>query len=64
MFADLKLIVDLIRDGVSDFRNRKAVEDRDRIVLDLLKTYFLLKDCVEGGGGVDQRGRTRPDYHR
>lgn len=49
MFADLKLIVDLIRDGVSDFRNRKAVEDRDRIALNLLKTYFLLKDCVEEG---------------
>ena len=49
MFADLKLIVDLICSCVSSFQKRKSVKKREDIVLGLLETYFLLKDCVEEG---------------
>lgn len=49
MFSDLKLIVDVIRSSVSDFQIYKSEKERDQIVLDLLRTYFLFKDCVEEG---------------
>ncbi len=49
MFADLNTIVQLIRTGVTDVRRYRKREKREEIVLNLLKMYFLLKDCVEEG---------------
>jgi hypothetical protein len=47
MFSQLKSIVDLIRLGIEDFRKFKTEQERKEIVLGVLKTYFLLKDCVD-----------------
>ena len=57
MFADLKLIVDLIRSCVSGFRMYKSVKGGEKVILDLLQTYFLMKDCVEEGKQlIDEAG--------
>lgn len=49
MFAQIKSIVDLIRSGVTDFRNFKSNKERNDAVLNLLRVYFMLKDCVDDG---------------
>lgn len=49
MFAQLKNVVDLIRSGISDFRQFKDEQERRSIVTDILKVYFLLKDCIDDG---------------
>jgi len=49
MFAQIKSVVDLIRSGVMDFRNFKSDKERSDAVLDLLRVYFILKDCVDDG---------------
>jgi len=49
MFAQIKSVVDLIRSGVMDFRNFKNDKERSDAVLDLLRVYFILKDCVDDG---------------
>ena len=57
MFAELKLVVDLIRSSTSIFRMHKSEKNREQVALDLLKTYFLLKDCVEEGAKlIDEAG--------
>ena len=57
MFADLKLIVDLLRSCSSGFRMYKSVRRREKVILDLLQTYFLMKDCVEEGKQlIDETG--------
>ena len=49
MFAQVKSVVDLIRSGVTDFRNFESDKERSHAVLDLLRVYFTLKDCVDDG---------------
>lgn len=49
MFSELKSIVDLIRNAISDFRKFKSDKEREEVILGILKTYFLLKDCVDDG---------------
>lgn len=49
MFAQIKSVVDLIVSGVKDFRSFKSVKERNDAVLDLLRVYFTLKDCVDDG---------------
>ena len=49
MFSELKSIVDLIRSAISGFRKFKTDHERKEIILGILRTYFLLKDCVEDG---------------
>jgi hypothetical protein len=49
MFSELKSIVDLIRSAISDFRKFKTNKEREEIILGILKTYFVLKGCVENG---------------
>ncbi|MCX5888266.1 MAG: hypothetical protein NTY36_02295 [Deltaproteobacteria bacterium] len=49
MFSELKSIVDLIRSAISDFRKFKTDQEREEIVLGVIRTYFVLKDCIEDG---------------
>lgn len=49
MFAQLKGVVDLIRTGISDLRNFQSAKAREEAVLDVLRVYFILKDCVDDG---------------
>lgn len=49
MFAQVKSVVDLIRSGVTDFRKFESDKERSDAVLDLLRVYFTLKDCVDDG---------------
>lgn len=49
MFAQLKSVVDLIRSGIADFRTFQTVKAREDAVLDVLRLYFLLLDCVDDG---------------
>jgi hypothetical protein len=49
MFSQLKSVVDLIRSGITNFRKFKSDKERKKIVLGVLRAYFLLKDCVDDG---------------
>ena len=49
MFAQLKVIVDLLTTGVTDAWSLKTKLERKHAVLRILETYFLLKDCVDEG---------------
>lgn len=49
MFAQLKSVVDLIRSGISDYQKFRNDTDREKEVLEVLKVYFLIKDCVDEG---------------
>ena len=49
MFADLKNIVELIDFCTSRFQMYKSAKKREKLILDLLQTYFLIKDCVDEG---------------
>lgn len=60
MFAQLKGVVDLIRSGVSDFRNFQTAKAREDAVLDLLRVYFLLKDCVDDGEKLISEAQPNP----
>ena len=57
MFADLKHIVELLRPCISSFHMYKSAKRRKKLILELLQTYFLMKDCVEDGKQlVDEAG--------
>lgn len=60
MFAQLKGIVDLVRNGVSDFRNFKTEKERKEAVLDVLRVYFVLKDCVDDGEKLISEAQPNP----
>ena len=49
MFSQLKSVVDLIRSGVSEFSKFQSNRERKEIVLNILKVYFFLKDCIDDG---------------
>lgn len=49
MFVQLKGVVDLIRTGITDLRNFQSAKAREEAVLDVLRIYFVLKDCVDEG---------------
>ena len=49
MFSQLKRVVDLIRSGVSEFSKFQSNRERKEIVLNILKVYFFLKDCIDDG---------------
>jgi hypothetical protein len=60
MFSQLKSIIDIIRTGVSEFRDFKTKADRKNEVLNLLKTYFLLKDCTDEGAKILREAGSDP----
>lgn len=49
MFSDLAKIVDLLRSALSFLMNIKTKAEREKTILDILKTYFLMKDIVDDG---------------
>jgi len=49
MFGQIKNIVDLLRTGITDYRKFKSKKERNDAVVDMLRVYFLLKDCVDEG---------------
>ncbi len=60
MFSQLKGIVDLVRGGIADFRKLKSKREREAIVVDVLKFYFLLKDCVDEGEKLVEEAGSDP----
>jgi hypothetical protein len=60
MFTDLKTIVDMLRTGVTDVRRYRKREKREEIVLNLLRMYFLLKDCVDEGESLIAEAGSSP----
>ena len=52
MFAHLKVIVDLVSVGVTDAWSLKSKRDRQKAVLRMLESYFLLKDCLDDGAAL------------
>lgn len=60
MFAQLKTIIDLVRAGVSDFKSFQAKERRKEVVLELLRVYFVLKDCVDDGESLIAEAQPNP----
>lgn len=49
MFSPLKDIVDLIRAAIADYRHFQSDKMRRESVLEILKVYYLLMDCVDEG---------------
>lgn len=49
MFGQLKSIVDILRSGLSYLDKRKKEDQHVELVLRLLETYFILKDCADEG---------------
>lgn len=49
MFGELTRLVDLIRSLISDLRKNHSENERNEAILELLKVYFLFKDCVDEG---------------
>lgn len=49
MFGDLVQLVKLFGSAATGVKKLKAASERREAVLGLLKTYFLLKDCVDEG---------------
>ncbi|EMF7564980.1 hypothetical protein V4F78_004483 [Serratia marcescens] len=60
MFSQLKSIIDLVRQGVIDFKNFKTSKQREDAVLNLLRVYFVLKDCVEDGEALVNEAQPNP----
>lgn len=60
MFAQLKSVVDLIRSGVSDYRNFTTEKMREEAILGMLHVYFLLKDCVDDGECLISEAQPNP----
>jgi hypothetical protein len=60
VFAQLKVIVDLVTVGVTDAWSFKAKRDRRRAVLRMLETYFLLKDCLDDGSALISEAGSDP----
>lgn len=60
MFAQLKGVVDLIRTGISDLRTFQSAKARKEAVLDVLRVYFLLKDCVDDGEALVKEAQPNP----
>lgn len=60
MFGDLKSIVDLIRTAITDISKSKSEKEREDKVLDLLRVYFVLKDCVDEGAGLIEEAGEDP----
>lgn len=57
MFPDLKQIVELLHSCISSFQMYNSAKSREKLILDLLQTYFLIKDCVEEGKQlIDEAG--------
>ena len=49
MFSQLKNVVDLIRSSFGEISKLRSNRERKEIILQILKIYFLLKDCVDDG---------------
>lgn len=60
MFAQLKSVVDLIRSGIADFRTFQTAKAREDAVLDILRVYFLLLDCVDDGEKIIAEAQPDP----
>lgn len=60
MFAQIKEVVDLIRSGVSGYRNYQTTKAREDAILDILRVYFLLKDCVDDGEKLIAEAQPNP----
>lgn len=57
IFIDLKQIVELLCPCISRFHMYKSAKRRKKLILELLQTYFLMKDCVEDGKQlIDEAG--------
>lgn len=49
MFSQLKQVVDVVRSAIEGIGKFKDKEERRSAVIDVLKVYFILKDCVDDG---------------
>lgn len=60
MFAQLKGIVDLLTSSIKTFRDFKTSKQREDNVLELLKIYFVFKDCVDESESLISDAGTDP----
>jgi len=49
MFAQIKGVVDVLSSGFKTIREFTSAKDREQAILDMLRFYFLLKECVDDG---------------
>jgi hypothetical protein len=60
MFGEMKIIVDLIREGLKEGWSLKGKAQRRAEVLRMLETYFLLKDCLDEGRALIKEAGSKP----
>lgn len=60
MFGQIKNIVDLIRAGITEYRKFKSHKERNDAVVDMLRVYFILKDCVDDGEKIISEAEPDP----
>jgi len=60
VFAQIKVIIDLISFGLKDGWSFKTKAQRRSDVLKILETYFLLKDCLEEGAALIAEAGPQP----
>lgn len=60
MFSQIKGVVEVVISGFKTIREFKSANDREQGILDLLRFYFLLKDCVDDGEALILEAGSNP----
>jgi hypothetical protein len=60
MFSQIKPIVDILLNGFKSIREFKSQFDREKSIEDMLRFYFLLKDCVDDGEALIMEAGSNP----
>lgn len=60
MFAQIKSVVEIAISGFKTIGEFKTKQDRERAVGDMLRFYFLLKDCVDEGESLIVEAGSNP----
>ncbi|WP_105103046.1 hypothetical protein [Microbulbifer pacificus] len=60
MFSQIKALVDLVKTGATEYSKHKKESERSESVLEMLRVYFLIKDCVEDGEELVSESEPNP----
>ena len=60
MFSQIKGVVEVVSSGFKTIREFKSAKDREQGILDMLRFYFLLKDCVDDGEALILEAGSNP----
>jgi hypothetical protein len=60
MFSQIKSLVDLVKSGADEYRKYKSEAERKESALEMLRVYFLIKDCIEDGEELISEAKPNP----